>query len=66
MNKTADMKTYMREYMRKNSHYYTEKIQCECGGKYDRTTKARHMMTNKHRKWVTNQIQETIHNGLWE
>lgn len=66
MNKTADMKTYMREYMRRNSHYYMEKIQCDCGGKYDRTTKARHMITNKHRKFETNKIMETIQNGLSE
>jgi hypothetical protein len=59
--KTADRKTYNKEY---NKKYYAEKRQditpCDiCGGKYEKYNKANHELTNRH-IFIYNKINNII------
>ncbi len=40
----------------------TSKINCICGGKTDKSNKASHEKTNKHKKYITNNINNITYN----
>jgi len=44
------------EYHQANKDKINKKFNCECGGKYTHTSKARHLKTNKHQKWLCQTI----------
>jgi hypothetical protein len=43
---------YSRQYREDNKERLSEKFNCECGGKYQRGTKARHMKSIKHQQHI--------------
>jgi hypothetical protein len=45
-------KEYGKEYRENNKEKFTEKINCECGGKYTYKDKARHFKTKIHLKYI--------------
>jgi len=44
----------MREYRKNYYQNNKEKFNCECGGKYTKVNKKRHLKTKKHLKFITN------------
>lgn len=44
------------------NEYYSEKFTCDCGGQYDRSSKAKHERTTKHRKFVNTGIYQAYTN----
>jgi len=50
------IKKYSQEYRQKNrdtlNERKNEKFNCECGGQYTRSHKAKHLRTKKHQKWL--------------
>lgn len=45
-------KDYYEKNKDKIKEYRHKKINCECGGKYQPTSKAKHLKTNKHQKFI--------------
>ena len=41
-----------KEYYQENKEKINEKLNCECGGKYTKTNKAKHLQTIKHMKFL--------------
>jgi group I intron endonuclease len=42
-----------KEYYEKNKDKLKEKIECECGGRFTRSVKARHIKSKKHQKYLS-------------
>lgn len=49
---TEKNKIRINEHYEKNKEYYTEKFDCECGGRYTRKNKETHCKTPKHFNFV--------------
>lgn len=47
-------KQYYKDNQEKIKQYKNQKIECECGSTYTRTSKARHEKTQKHQNYVFN------------
>ena len=43
-----------KKYYEKNKERLTNKIVCECGGKYSTINKSSHMKTKRHKKFLSN------------
>ncbi len=50
-------KQYIIDYYEKNKERQNEKFNCECGGKYTRSKKARHERSKKHQAYITQSSQ---------
>ena len=50
-------KDYHNEYYQKNIEKLNEKITCECGGKYTKKGKSKHLKTKKHQDYLLNEIK---------
>jgi len=51
-NNKHKIKEYKKEYYQKNKHKLNEMFECECGGKFTYSSKARHMRSIKHQKYL--------------
>ena len=49
------IKKYNEEYRKVNKEKINEKFDCDCGGKYTKSHKARHLKTQKHIKYIDEQ-----------
>ena len=47
-------KEYGKKYRKKNYDIINEKFICDCGGKYVKANKARHLKTKKHQDYISN------------
>jgi len=50
------IKQYKLNNAEKLNEKRNEKFNCDCGGSYSRTNKTRHLKTNKHKKYLENNI----------
>jgi len=48
------IKEYKKEYYNNNVNKFLQKHTCECGGKFTYSTKAMHLRTIKHQKFINN------------
>ena len=51
-----DIAERLKQYRLDNAEKLNEKFNCECGGKYTHANKPRHLKTNKHKKYLENNI----------
>lgn len=68
-NKNEYMKAYREknkdkilEYNKKyfSVHNPNEKFNCDCGGKYSRANKSKHILSNKHLKFLIKETEKDI------
>lgn len=51
-NNNEEIKKRKKIYYEKNKEKFLEKMECECGGRYDHMTKKRHLRSKKHTNYL--------------
>lgn len=47
-----DRSQYNKNYYQQNKEYFTKKYICDCGGRYNMTSRSRHNKSKKHIKYI--------------
>lgn len=57
-DRRSEIKEKMKVYYSEHKDKFLEKFDCPCGGKYIKSTKSRHLKTQKHRTFLENLDQD--------
>tara|TARA_R110002012_G_scaffold42185_2_gene114929 strand:+ start:3283 stop:3747 length:465 start_codon:yes stop_codon:yes gene_type:complete len=52
-NNKEKIHEYQQEYRNNNKEKFQQKFNCECGGKYTKESKSRHVKTKKHQDYIS-------------